>query len=108
MAWPNPLTAPLVALCKLYLREPQAVTDDVAGTTTYVFTPALSPAEQATFADLQIMAAFGVTVTLAEWQAIKADAANLKTFYALPAPTQAQAVAAVKSIIHVLSVIVRN
>jgi hypothetical protein len=54
------------------------------------------------------MARFGVSMTLGEWQAVKPDAASLKAFLAIASPTNAQAVAAVKSLIRVLGVIVRS
>jgi hypothetical protein len=93
----------LSGLCSLYLRTPVASPVDTAWT----FNPPLTTAEQATFADLQSMANFSVDMTLAEWQSIKADAANLKAYVGIASPTLAQTAAATKSIIRVLAVIVR-
>ena len=95
-------------LCRLYLRLPEwpvAVSDGVA---TFVFDPPLSPAEEATLADLATMTRFGVTLTLAEWTAIKADAAGLKAYLGVASPTAAQTAAATKAIIRVLGTIVRS
>lgn len=77
-------------------------------TTSLTFNPPLTPAEQATFDDLVTMAKFGVSMTLAEWQSIKADAAGLKSYLGVAAPTLAQTAAATKAIIRVLAVIVRS
>jgi hypothetical protein len=73
-----------------------------------VFNPPLTVAEQAIFADLQLMNKFGVDMTLAEWQSIKPDAAGLKAYLGLSAPTLAQTAAATKAIIRVLATIVRD
>jgi hypothetical protein len=78
--------------------------DPPAGT----WSPPLTAAEQATLADLTLMARFGLTLTLAEWQQIKPDASALKAFLSIASPSNAQSVAAVKSLIRVLAVIVRS
>ncbi len=104
---PTPEPAVLI-LARQYLREPSLVSGDSVNGWTLAFTPPLTTAEQATFADLQTMANFGVTLTLTEWQAIKADAVGLKTYFGLATPTLVQTAAATKAIIHVLSVIVRD
>lgn len=83
-------TAAVQGLCGLYLRPLDHWTDHGDGRADPVFVPPLTTAEQADYADLVVMARFGVSMTLAEWQAVKADAAALK------------------AIIHVLSVIVRD
>ncbi|HUW16221.1 MAG TPA: hypothetical protein VMW94_04010 [Actinomycetes bacterium] len=70
--------------------------------------PPLSPTEQETLAELVRMARFGVTMTLAEWQAIKADAAGLKAYLGVASPTAAQTAAATKAIIRVLATIIRD
>lgn len=98
----------LADLCALYLRPIAYWTGDVVNGRTPVFIPPLSPADQATLADLQTMARFGVTLTLAEWQAIKADAAGLKAYLGVASPTAAQTASATKAIIRVLGVIVRS
>jgi len=99
----------LVRLCDLYLRHPDSLTVDVSGhVTAAAFTPTLTPAEQATFADLQVMAKFSVDMTLTEWQSIKADAAGLKAYLGVATPTLAQTAAATKAIVRVLGVIVRS
>lgn len=101
-------TAPvLIGLCLQYLRQP-SITTDAAGTSTWTFDPPLTTAEQTTFADLTTMARFGVTLTLAEWQTIKPDAAGLKAYLGLASPTNAQSIAAIKAIIRALGVIIRD
>lgn len=73
-----------------------------------VWNPPLSAGEQAIFADLQTMMKFGVALTLPEWQAIKADAAGLKTYLGVASPTLAQTAAATKAIIRILATIIRD
>jgi hypothetical protein len=101
MPTPEP---PIYALCLQYLREPTTRQSD--GTVTFV--PPLTAPEQAILDDLQLMAKFGVTMTLAEWQSIKADAAALKAYLGIATPTLAQTAAATKAIVRVLGVIVRS
>jgi hypothetical protein len=105
---PDQLTTTINGLCLLYLRAPAQYWTDSATGPQFVFQPSLTSAEQATFDDLQTMAKFGVTMTLAEWQSIKADAAGLKTYLGVATPTAAQTAAATKAIIRVLAVIVRS
>lgn len=66
-------------LCAAYLR-PIAEWQDLADGPTPVFVPPLTAPEQAVLADLVRMARFGVDMTLAEWQSIKAAAAEIRTF----------------------------
>jgi hypothetical protein len=93
----------LEPLCNVYLRSVDHWDGD-----TPVFVPPLTTAEQATLADLQTMANFGVTLTLAEWQAVKPSAAVLKTYLGIASPTNAQTAAAVKGIVRVLATIIRS
>ena len=58
--------------------------------------------------DIRAMAHFGVTLTLAEWQAIKEDAAGLKQYLGVASPTAAQTALATKAIIRVLATIIRD
>lgn len=91
----------LAVLCAQYGR-PIAHWTGTPGATLPVFVPPLTPAEQATFADLEAMASLGLqTLTLAQFQARKADVALLRAFLALPSPTQAQALAALQALIRV-------
>jgi hypothetical protein len=107
--YPDAATERLRGLAAEYLRTPaDVVTDQQTGTSTLVFVPALTAPEQATLADLATMARFGVTLTLAEWQGIKTDAANLKAYLGVASPTAAQTSAATKAIIRVLGTIIRN
>jgi hypothetical protein len=97
----------LPTLCAQYLRKPVTVTIDIdTGTPVLTFQPPLTVQEQATFADLQVMAKISGEMTLAEWQAIKAEA--LKTYLGVASPTLVQTAAATKAIIRVLGVIVRS
>jgi hypothetical protein len=73
-----------------------------------VWVPDLTAAEQVILDDLTTMARFGVTMTLAEWQGIKADAAGLKSYLGVGSPTAAQTAAATKAIIRVLATIIRS
>lgn len=109
MAGLNTTDAALQGLCALYLR-PCSVTRDGADTVTLVFEPPLTAPEQATFADLQLMAKFGVaaSLTLAEFQAIKPDLATAKAFLGIATPTAAQSNAALKSTIRVLGALLRS
>ena len=90
------------------IRRPDSTAWDGASTVTFHFNVDLTPTEATAFSDLVLMARFAVTLTLAEWQSVKADAASLKAFLGLSSPTNAQSVAAIKSIIRVLGVIVRS
>ena len=99
----------LLALCATYLRSPaEAAREAETGAPLFVFDPPLSAAEQATFDGLASMARFGVTLTLAEWQSIKADAAGLKAYLGVASPTAAQTAAAVKAVVRVLGTIIRS
>jgi len=96
------------ALCELYLRPLTGWTTAADGSIAPFFEPPLSAAEQATLADIVLMDRFGVDLTLAEWQSIKADVAGLKTYNGLASPTLAQTVAATKAQNRVLAVIIRS
>lgn len=101
-AWDDPV---LLDLFARYLRPPDRWDDTLAA---FVWVPALTSAEQATRADLETMARFGVSLTLAEWQSIKPDAANLRAYLGVASPTNAQTAAATKAIIRVLATIIRS
>jgi len=103
-------TQPLIRLCEEYLgRRPVTYeTNPTTGQITMTFVPPLTTAEQATFDDLAVMVRFGVTLTLAEWQGIKADAAGLKAYLGVTSPTAAQTAAATKAIVRVLGTIIRS
>lgn len=98
--------AALLRLCSAYLRMPTRY--DASDPASFVWVPPLTSSEQAAFADLEVMATFGVELTLAEWQSIKADAAALKAYNGVATPTLAQTAAAVKAINRVLATIVRS
>lgn len=75
------LAAKVAALCDTYLRA-TTVTGYPGATRTLVFTPELSAAEQATYDDLVRFAKFGIstTLTLAEFQALKPQLAEIRSF----------------------------
>ena len=75
---------------------------------TAVYDPPLSPTHQAILDDLTTMSRFGIEMTLAEWRAIKADAAGLRAYLGVASPTAAQTAAAVKAIVRVLATIIRD
>lgn len=110
MPYPDPTGPALLALCAAYLRLPTATYNAATDTTTYAFVPPLTTAEQATFADLQLMAKFAISdnLTLAEFQAMKPDLATGKTYLGLASPTNAQTVAVIKAIIRVLGDLLRS
>lgn len=93
-------------MCRDYLgREPGVILD--GETLTAVFTPDLSQAEAATLTAIVRVSGIGV-VTPAEYAAVTDDVAALRTFLRIASPTNAQAVAAIKSLIRVLGAIVRD
>lgn len=77
---------------------------------TPIFNPPLTTAEQATLADIVTMMNLGVTsnLTLAEFQTMKPDLANGRAYLGLSAPTNAQTVAVIKSVIRVLGALLRS
>lgn len=103
------MAAPWLLWWTKFLRVPDMYSVDDAGTITATFTPPLTAPEQATFADLQLMAKFGITsdLTLAEFQNIKSDLATAKTFVGIASPTAAQSNAALKSTIRILGALLR-
>lgn len=101
-------TRSLAELCALHLRPIDHWADDGAGNVTPVFVPPLAPAEQSAFDDLEQMATLGLqTLTLAQYQARKADVQGLRGFLALASPTQAQALAAEKALIRVVGAMLK-
>lgn len=93
-------------LCFQYLGREPSVADN--GTTVSVtFTPDLSAADLNTLIAIVHISGIGV-VTPAEYVAVSGDVANLKAYLGLTSPTNAQSVAAIKSLIRVLGVIVRD
>jgi hypothetical protein len=98
----------LFRLCGRFLRTPTLY--DTADDATFVFTPTLTPAEQAIFDDLKLMAKFSVEMTLAEWQAIKPDVALLQAFAqgTVASKTLADVVNATRAHSRILRTIVRS
>ena len=97
----------LAELCDAHLRPIKEWHGDASGFTP-IFAPPLSPAEKATLDELEVMARHGVTMTLAEWRAIKEDAAGLRQYLGLSSPTAAQTALATQAIIRVLATIIRD
>jgi hypothetical protein len=79
-----------------------------AGQIILVALPDLTQAEQDTLADLLIARRSTVNINLSDWQTIKAELPTLRTFMQAATPTNAQAIAAEKSIIRVLNAILRT
>ena len=93
-------------LCERYLGVEPVITDD--GTTlSATFTPDLTPAEAQTLrAIVRISGMFVVTPD--EMAARESDFTGLAAFMALPSPTQAQTLAAVKAVIRILGAVLRD
>lgn len=104
----EPLT--LQALCALYLRPAVLSGGDTVVSGTVAFETPLTGPEQATFADLQTMAQFGLAnnLTLTEFQSIKGDLATARAFIGIASPTAAQSNAALKATIRVLGALLRS
>lgn len=100
----------LQQLCAIYLRPVADWDYTNPAAPTPIFKPPLTSAEQATLTDLQHMANFGLSsnISLAEYQAFKSDAATAKNYLGLTSPTNAQTVAALKSVIRVLGALLRS
>jgi len=103
------LVAELVGVLPDYLRAPSGVTRD--GVNAFVvFSPDLSAAESDTLADLQawLGGRLHVTVTFAEYRALKAQIGVLRDYLPNGAPTGAETVAAVKGTIRLLRALFRE
>jgi len=100
----------LLELVTAQIRKPDQVTFDAAnGQVVYTFTVDLTAAEVQTFADcVGTTRTRNVSITLAEYRAIRGDLANLRTFLGLATPTAAQTAAATKSVIRVLAALLRS
>ena len=89
-------------LCERYLGVEPVITDD--GTKLSVtFTPDLTADEVKTLRAIVRLSAMGMA-TPAEVIAVEPDVVAIKAFMALPSPTNAQTLAAVKAIVRVLGV----
>jgi hypothetical protein len=107
---PDAYASRVVALCRLYLREPSGyATDGITELPIVTFTPALSSGEQATYDRIVNLAKALIDgITPAEWQAIEPDIAGLITYQGLASPTLAQTVLAVKAQSRILRALLRN
>jgi hypothetical protein len=92
------------------VRTPTDVSYDAASdTSTLVFTPDLTAAEAAAFDDLvAVHRAREVSITLAEYRAIKADIATARAYVGLASPTAAQTAAALKSLTRIVGALLRS
>ena len=99
-----------VAQVAAAIRAPASVGgwDAEAGTIILTYAPDLTAGELNTLSDLLTLWRFGVVLTLAEWQAIKGDAAGLRAYLGVASPTLAQTAAATKAIVRVLGTIIRS
>ena len=100
----------VVALCRIYLRDPNGfATDDITNDPIITFVPPLTSVEQTTYNRLLNLAKSLVDgITFAEWQAIEPDIAGLVTYQGLASPTLAQTVLAVKAQSRILRALLRN
>lgn len=108
--FPDDTANRVAALCALYLRAPSGyATEDTTGDPVLDFEPALSTAEQTTYADLLAMARAHISgLSLAEYQALKPDLAGLRTYQGLASPTLAQTASAVKAQTRILRALLRD
>lgn len=82
---------------------------DLSGSTlTLIFIPDLGPAKSAALDSLVRAAKSVVGLTSAERDALETDIATLRAYYQNASPTNAQSVAAIKSIIAVLRAAFRD
>jgi hypothetical protein len=111
MAQPDRLAYRLRDLAELNLRRPDSIaTDDTSGAPVLVFDPPLTTTEQAALDDLTLMAKFAVSgdLSLAEFRSIKSDIVTARQYVGLPSPTNAQTIAAIRSLIRVVGALLRN
>lgn len=81
----------------------------VNGSVVYTFTPDLSAGEATTFADIvSTFRARDVSLTVAEYRAIKPDIALLRTYEGIASPTLVQTVAATKAQSRILRALIRD
>jgi hypothetical protein len=102
--------ATLRALLPRHLREPSGVQWDRPNGTPLAleFTPDLSAAEVATLADILTAAARPVPLQPSDEAIIKAEAPTLRAYMQANSPTNAQTVAALKSLIRVVRALVKD
>lgn len=93
-------------MCVQYLGREPDVTDD--GTTlTVVFTPDLTAAEATTLARIVKISGFGV-ITPAEYGAVEASVTTVKAYLNITSPTNAQTANALKALVRIVGVILRD
>ncbi len=80
----------------------------VRATSTITWTPDLTTQELATVNSVVKLALGSTLITKAERDAIDSDIVTLRAFFQNATPTNAQSVAAIKSIINVLRVMLRD
>lgn len=103
---PNKIADAVLAACEAAGRP--AIGFGGGDTRTLIFTPDLTATEQSQLDDIITACGTNLSLTLAEWRAIKSDVAGLKQYIGLSSPTAAQTVAATKAIIRVLGAILRS
>lgn len=94
------------------VRAPTGVRNDET-TITFDYTPDLTAAEVTTLTTavagvVGVTRTRNVTLTFAEYQAIKPDLATLRSYMGVASPTAAQTSTATKSIIRVLRALLRD
>lgn len=102
-------TFDVVAACDAAgLPRPDVVGAPGADPRTLSWTPDLSAAQLATAQDVVAAAQANLSITRAEWVALKPDVAALRTYVGIASPTAAQTAAATKAIIRVLRAVLRT
>ena len=93
-------------LCIQYLGREPVVTDD--GTTlSVVFTPDLTAAQATTLARIVKISGFGV-ITPDELGAVEASVTTVKAYLNIASPTNAQTANALKALIRIVGVVLRD
>lgn len=102
MTQPAPQTdvARFVRACEQHLRRPALQWDGTA--TVAVFSPDLTPAEQAVYTAILRWHRAGIGLSFPEFLALRDDMALLRNYLGVATPTAAQTAAATKSVIRVL------
>ena len=105
---PDALHDEALALCALYLRGPEQDQGASGEDRTFIWTPDLTAAELLVGKRILDLLRSTLRVTPDEWQSISDEVAGLTQYHGLANPTAAQTALAVKAIIRLLRVILRD
>ena len=103
---PERSMAEIMRLCGAYIGRVPTEEDDGVNL-TLTFTPDLDPGEEDTLRRVMRVGML-MRITPAEWAAIEGDISGLRTYDGLSSPTNAQSVAAIKALIHVMRALMRD